>query len=53
MSESPVGLYTVTLDEKGAQIESSISHKNKNQMFAKSWENLHFQKDRWMVLFAS
>lgn len=53
--QTPVGLYTVTLDEAGKQIDCSLNHEDVHQVAnlycPGSYKGLHFNKKKWMVLF--
>lgn len=55
VEKSPVGLYTVTLNEAGKQIDCSLKHEDRHQVkqlfFRGSYQGIHFEKKRWMVLF--
>lgn len=49
------GLYTITLDASGNQIDNSLNKNDKHQkshLFnARSYDRLHFNEAKWMVLF--
>lgn len=53
--KSPSGLYKITLDEEGKQINCSLNNEDKHQVAhlfsAGSYKGLHFESKRWMVLF--
>lgn len=53
--DTPMGLYTITLDKDGKQIRCSLSHEDqhqKNKMnSAGSYTALNFSDKPWMILF--
>lgn len=53
--KSPVGLYKITLNNTGKQINCSLANEDNHQvshMFsAESYKGLHFDSKRWMILF--
>lgn len=53
--ERMVGLYTITLDNIGRQIDSSLKGINKEilpfMMNEHGYKNLHFRNKHWMILF--
>ncbi|MFI5344128.1 MAG: hypothetical protein ACHQUC_07905 [Chlamydiales bacterium] len=53
--KSPAGLYTVTLNDTGRQIDSSLRHEDFHQVaqlpYQGSYQGLHFENKPWMVLF--
>lgn len=53
--QSPVGLYTITLNKTGKQLFCSLNDKDAHQVPYLFSENthkgLHFDQKRWMVLF--
>lgn len=54
-TETPVGLYTITLNEKGEQTDCSLRHEDSCQtpkMFSSTiYQGFHFATKRWMILF--
>lgn len=55
--QTPAGLYTITLNDIGQQINCSLAnedhHQASNMFSAGSYKGLHFDSKRWMVLFPS
>lgn len=51
--QTPHGLYTITLNENGDQIECSLYKDDMHQLpnIGQCYQGLHFNKKRWMILF--